>query len=83
MMTMTMMMMMKTYLSCILPGVWGGGCVVSCQMVKARVGPSLRVAGQVSRVAAALGLAVVVGIEEGRGQVAGGHRGHWNEGCEL
>ena len=52
-------------------------------MVKARVGPSLRVAGQVSRVAAALGLAVIVGVEEGRGQVAGGHRGHWNEGCEL
>ena len=29
MMTMRMMMM-KTYLSCILPGVRGGGCVVSC-----------------------------------------------------
>ena len=50
--------------------------MVCCQVMKTGVGPRLRVPGQVARVAAALGLGVVVGVEEGRGQIAGSHRGH-------
>ena len=70
------------YLGRVLPGVGGPGgrVVVSCQVVEAGVGlGAVEVRGRARVVAGArsLRLGVVVGVEEGRRKISGGHGCDW------
>ena len=75
------MLNIDPYLSCILlPRVGGGrGMVVGGQVLQASVGGLGRVEVGASVAPSGLHLVVgvVVGVEEGRRQVSGGHRCNW------